>query len=146
MRDLAFIGFLAALLTLGLKRPFLFALAYIYVDTVSPQRLSYYLLNSIPLSMIVAGLALAGWFFADRKEGIRIVPRQWLILLLLAYAAGTTIYADVPDAAWEKWDWVWKGLAFAVFLPFVLRTKLPASRRPCCSSPSRPARLSSSAA
>ena len=124
MRDLAFIGFLAALLTLGLKRPFLFALAYIYVDTVSPQRLSYYLLNSIPLSMIVAGLAVAGWFLADRKEGFRIVPRQWLILLLLAYAAGTTINADVPDAAWEKWDWVWKGLAFAVFLPFTLRTKL----------------------
>ena len=57
MRDLAFLAFIAALLTLGLKRPFLFALAYIYVDTVSPQRLSYFLLNSIPLSMIVALLS-----------------------------------------------------------------------------------------
>jgi probable O-glycosylation ligase (exosortase A-associated) len=124
MRDLALIGFLFALLTLALKRPFLFALAYIYVDTVSPQRLSYYLLNTIPLSMIVAGLAIAGWFFVDRKDGFRIVPRQWLIMLLLAYAFGTTLYADVPDAAWEKWDWVWKGLAFAIFLPFTLRTRL----------------------
>jgi O-antigen ligase len=124
MRDLALIGFLFALLALALKRPFLFALAYIYVDTVSPQRISYYLLNTIPLSMIVAGLALAGWFFVDRKDGFRIVPRQWLIMLLLAYAFGTTMYADVPDAAWEKWDWVWKGLAFAIFLPFTLRTRL----------------------
>ena len=40
-----------ALLLLALKRPFLFTLAYIYVDTVSPQRLSYYLLNSFPVSM-----------------------------------------------------------------------------------------------
>ena len=45
MRDLAFVGFLAALLALGCKRPFLFVLAYVYIDTVSPQRLSYYLLN-----------------------------------------------------------------------------------------------------
>ena len=124
MRDLALIGFLLALLTLALKRPFLFSLAYIYVDTVSPQRLSYYLLNSIPLSMIVALLALAGWAIADRKDGFKFTARQGLMLLLLAYALGTTAYADVPDAAWEKWDWVWKSLAFAIFLPFTLRTKL----------------------
>jgi len=124
MRDLALVGFLFALLTLGLKRPFLFTLAYIYVDTVSPQRLSYYLLNSIPLSMIVAVLALAGWAIADRKDGFKVTARQGLMLLLLAYALGTTFYADVPDAAWEKWDWVWKSLAFAIFLPFTLRTKL----------------------
>jgi putative inorganic carbon (HCO3(-)) transporter len=124
MRDLALIGFLAALLMLALKRPFLFSLAYIYVDTVSPQRISYYLLNTIPLSMIVAGLAMAGWFLADRKDGLAVTGRQWLILALMAYALGTTFNADVPDAAWEKWDWVWKGLAFAFFLPFVLRTRL----------------------
>ena len=124
MRDLALIGFLAALLALGIKRPFLFALAYIYVDTVSPQRLSYYLLNSFSLSMYVAILAMAGWFFIDRKGGFRIVARQWLMLILLGYCLATTMYADVPDAAWEKWDWVWKGLVFAIFLPFTLRTKL----------------------
>jgi putative inorganic carbon (HCO3(-)) transporter len=124
MRDLALIGFLAALLALALKRPFLFSLAYIYVDTVSPQRISYYLLNTIPLSMIVAGLAMGGWFLADRKDGFTITGRQWLIVALMVYALGTTFQADVPDAAWEKWDWVWKGLAFAFFLPFTLRTKL----------------------
>jgi probable O-glycosylation ligase (exosortase A-associated) len=124
MRDLALIGFLLALLTLALKRPFLFSLAYIYVDTVSPQRLSYYLLNSISLSMYVALLALGGWAIADRKDDFRITPRQGLMLLLLLYAGATTIYADVPDAAWEKWDWAWKSLAFAIFLPLTLRTKL----------------------
>ena len=124
MRDLALIGFLLALLTLALKRPFLFTLAYIYVDTVSPQRLSYYLLNSISLSMYVALLALGGWAIADARHGFKFTARQWLMLILLAYAFGTTLYADVPDAAWEKWDWVWKSLAFAIFLPLTLRTKL----------------------
>jgi probable O-glycosylation ligase (exosortase A-associated) len=124
MRDLALIGFLGALLMLGMKRPFLFALAYIYVDTVSPQRLSYYLLNTIPLSMIVAGLAFAGWLIADRKDGFAITARQGLMLVLLAYAGATTTIADFPVDAAEKWDWAWKALAFAIFLPFTLRTRL----------------------
>jgi probable O-glycosylation ligase (exosortase A-associated) len=124
VRDLAFVAFIAALLGLGLRRPFLFVLAYIYIDTVSPQRLSYYLLNSIPLSMIVACLALAGWLLFDRKQGTTVTARQGLIGTLLAYTWYTTGNADFPVAALEKWDWAWKALAFAIFLPFTLRTRL----------------------
>jgi len=124
MRDLAFITFLAGLLALGLKRPFLFVLAYVYVDTVSPQRLSYILLNSIPLSLIVALLAMGGWAIADRKDQMSFTVRQGLLLVLLAYAGATTFYADFPVDAAEKWDWAWKTIVFAVFLPFTLRTKL----------------------
>jgi hypothetical protein len=75
VRDLAFVGFILALLGLGLKRPFLLVLAYVYVDTSRPQRLSYFLLNSISLSMIVAAFAVAGWLLADDKKG-RVAPRQ----------------------------------------------------------------------
>lgn len=124
MRDLVFIGFIAALLLLAVRRPFLFALAYIYVDTVSPQRLSYHLLNSIPLSMIVAVLAVGGWLVADPKDRLAFSARQGLILLLLAYAGVTTFNADFPADALEKWDWAWKALAFAVFLPLTMRSKL----------------------
>jgi len=124
MRDLVFIGFLAALLLLAVRRPFLFALAYIYVDTVSPQRLSYHLLNSIPLSMIVAVLAVAGWAVADPKDKLAFSARQGLIVLLLAYAGVTTFNADFPVDAAEKWDWAWKALAFAAFLPLTMRSKL----------------------
>jgi len=124
MRDLALLGFLGGLLLFGVKRPFLFVLAYIYVDTVSPHRLSYFLLNTVPLSMIVAGLALPGWLIADRKDGFTITVRQGLIFILLAYAGATTTMADFPLDAAEKWDWAWKALAFAIFLPFTLRTRL----------------------
>src|SRR3954467_15082646 len=91
VRDLFFVGFLVALLALGFRRPFLFVLAYAYVDIVSPQHLSYFLLNAVPLSMIVAALAIGGWALADDKKGFAIAPRQWLMILLLAYAGFTTL-------------------------------------------------------
>ncbi len=124
MRDLALVGFLVALLGLGLKRPFLFVLAYAYVDIVSPQRLSYYLLNAVPVSLICFVLAVGGWAIADDKSGLRVAPRQWLMLAILGWAGWTTLNADFPVEALAKWDWVWKALVFAIFLPLTLRTKL----------------------
>ena len=59
MRDLFLIGFLFSLFAMGLRRPFLLVLAYIYIDIVSPQRLTYYLLNAVPISLIAVVSAVA---------------------------------------------------------------------------------------
>src|SRR3546814_12769427 len=83
MHDLAFVGFLAALIAAGFRKPFLFILVYVYIDVVSPQRLSYFLLNAVPISLIAVVLAVAGWAVADDKRDVRLAPRQFLILLLL---------------------------------------------------------------
>ena len=124
MRDLAFIGFLVALIGMGFRRPFLLVLAYVYIDIVSPQRLTYLLLNSVPISLIAVGLAVVAWAMVDDKRDSRVAPRQGLILLLLIYCWFTTGHADFPVEAQDKWDWVWKNLTFAVFLPLTLRTRL----------------------
>ena len=58
MRDLAFIAFLAALIGMGFRRPFLLVLGYVYVDLVSPQRLTYLLLNTVPDSLIMVVFAV----------------------------------------------------------------------------------------
>jgi probable O-glycosylation ligase (exosortase A-associated) len=124
MRDLAFVGFLLALLALGLRRPFLFVLVYAYIDTVAPQRLSYFLLNSLPLSMYVACFALGGWLLFEKKTGLRFSARQGLMGVLLCYSFYTTMNADFPIEAAEKWDWASTALGFAIFLPLTLRSKL----------------------
>lgn len=124
MRDLAFVGFLLALFGMGFRRPFLFVLAYVYIDLVSPQRLTYLLLNSVPISLIAVVLAWGGWLIADDKRDTRVAPRQLMLLALLVYCAMTTRNADFPIDALGKWDWVWKALAFAIFLPLTLRTRL----------------------
>lgn len=108
----------------GLRRPFVFVLAYVYIDIVSPQRLTYILLNSVPISLIAAGLSVAAWVVVDDKRDTRIAPRQMLMLALLFYCLWTTKTADFPVDAQSKWEWVWKALAFAIFLPLTLRTRL----------------------
>ncbi len=124
VRDLVFVGYLGLIALLAFKRPFLFTLIYAYIDIVAPQRLSYFLLNSIPLSLIMFGLAVAGYLVNDTKTDSRISPRHFVIVLLLIYCGYTTSMADEPIAAAEKWAWVWKALVFAAFLPLLLKTKL----------------------
>ncbi len=124
MRDLIFVAYIALIMLMAFKRPFLFTLIYAYVDIVSPQRLSYFLLNSIPLSLILFILAFLGFVLGDDKKDVRISPRWVLLIVLLGYCGYTTTVAAEPVAALEKWSWVWKALVFAAFLPLTLRTKL----------------------
>jgi probable O-glycosylation ligase (exosortase A-associated) len=124
MRDLAFVAFLMALIGMGFRRPFLLVLGYVYVDIVSPQRLTYLLLNSVPISLIMVLFAVAGWALFDDKADTRVAPRQALMFFLLIYCGISTTQADFPLEALSKWDWVWKALAFAIFLPLTLRTRL----------------------
>ncbi len=124
MRDLFFIAFLAVFFLMGFKRPFLLIAVYAYIDIVSPQRLSYFLLNSIPISLIAFVAAVGAWFAVDDKKDCRFSFRQVLLLVLLAWCGYTTATADFPINAMTKWAWVWKAIIFAVFLPVVLRTRL----------------------
>ena len=124
MRDLFFVAFLGAFFLLGLRRPFLMVLGYVYVDIVSPQHLSYYLLNSIPVSLIFFLGAVGGWLIFERKQGLTFAPRQAAMLVLLLYCFFTTQNADFPLEAGEKWAWAWKVLVFAIFLPLTITTRL----------------------
>ena len=109
---------------MGFRKPFIFVLVYAYIDIVSPQRLTYLLLNSVPISLIAVGLSVLGWLAMDDKKDVRVAPRQLMIVALLGYCFYTTLNADFKVEALDKWDWVWKALAFAAFLPLTLRTKL----------------------
>jgi probable O-glycosylation ligase (exosortase A-associated) len=123
MKDLFFLAFIAFVLLLGLRRPFLWVLLYVYIDILAPQRIGYSIITILPLSLIAFAAAFGGWFALDRKEGARFTLRQGLMLALLVYCWWTTGRADFPEDALTKWDWVWKALLFAIFLPLTLTTR-----------------------
>lgn len=122
--NLAFTAIVGLMLALGLRRPFIWVLAYLYIDILAPQKISWGFLSVIPISLIAFVFAFAGWMLLDDKRVSRLTLRQGLIIVLLAYCGLTTLGADFPEAAAEKWAWVWKALVFAVFLPLTLRTRL----------------------
>ena len=124
MIDLALLGFIAAILLLGIRRPFVWVLAYIYIDTLAPQDIGWRFVSALPVSLIAFCAAFGGWLLADRKEGARFSSRQCLMAILLAWCALTTMNADFPVDAAAKWAWVWKALVFAIFLPLTLTTRL----------------------
>ena len=124
MIDLFLTAFVFALFAAGLRKPFIWVLAYVYIDVLAPQKISWFLLQQLPISMIAFALAFLGWAYADAKNGSRFTFRQTLIAVLLLYCAATTLSADFPAEALAKWDWVWKALVFAIFLPLTLRTRL----------------------
>lgn len=124
MLDAFLFLFTFGLLAMGLRRPFVWVLAYIYIDILAPQKIGWTLTPMIPFSLIAFVAAFAGWLLADSKEGARFTFRQGLIAALLAYVTLTATWAAYPVFGWQKWDWVWKALVFAIFLPLTLRTRL----------------------
>lgn len=124
MLDLFLTAFVGLILLMGLRRPFVWVLAFLYVDIVAPQKISYALLTNVQLSLVVFMLAVVGWLFFDNKQGARFSGRQFMMILLLIYCYFTTQSADFPVEAADKWSWVWKSLVWAIFLPLALRTQL----------------------
>jgi hypothetical protein len=123
MLDLALLGFFGLLLLLGLRHPFIWVLAYLYVDIVAPQKIGWGLMTALPVSLIAFAAAFSGWLLIDRKIGARFTLRQGIIAVLLVYCGVTYLGAEFPEAAAEKWSWVWKALVFAMFLPLTLTSR-----------------------
>ena len=106
MLNLFLTAFVTAFLAAGVRRPFLFVLAYAYIDVVAPQKVTWGFLAHVPVSLIAFICAVTAWAVAENKDGIRFSPRQFVLLMLLVYCGLTTRSADFPEEAFEKWGWV----------------------------------------
>lgn len=124
MLDAALFLTVMGMFLLGLRRPFVWVLAYLYIDILAPQKIGWTLTPMLPISLIAFLLAFAGWAVADPKTEARFTLRQGILLALLIYCFMTLQWADFPVDAAFKWDWVWKALVFAIFLPLTLFTRL----------------------
>ena len=124
MLDLALFLFVMALFALGLRRPFVWVLAYLYIDILAPQKIGWTLTPLFPISLIAFVLAFVGWAVTDTKSQIRFTLRQGIMVAFLGWCFLTLQWADFPVEAATKWEWVWRALVFAIFLPFTLVTRL----------------------
>ena len=113
----------AAFFVIGPTSPFVFTLGYLWVDTFYPQYVST-LVELIPSSLVMAGAAIGSYFLLDRRSPPRFSFHTGLTLVFAGWVTLTLSWAEVPDSAWEKWDWAFKVVMFAAFLTLVLRSRV----------------------
>ena len=122
IRSLLLFSVYISFLGVGMIAPFVCSLGYVWVDALRPQEVSYSILTELPVSMIMAVAALGGYMILDRRSPPRTSAQLILTLLLGVWVTATTSWAEVPDAAWLKWDWAFKTIMFSAFMPFVFRS------------------------
>ncbi len=124
LRSLWLLVLYVSFLGLATQAPFIAALGYVWVDTFSPQAVAYVILNQLPVAMIMGAAAVGLYFLLDR----RYPPRPTLVsvfqVALALWSTVTMTWAVAPDLGWEKWDWAFKTLMFAAFLPCLIRSRV----------------------
>jgi putative inorganic carbon (hco3(-)) transporter len=111
-------------LGLSVSAPFVATLGYVWVDTFQPQNVAYILLNQFPVAMVMGLVAFGGYLLMDRRSPPPMNLQTGLQITMAIWVTLTLIWAQVPDAAWEKWNWAFKTVAFAAFIPFVIRSRV----------------------
>jgi putative inorganic carbon (hco3(-)) transporter len=124
MQSLFLSAVFGALMFAGFSAAFAAALGFIWVDIVQPQHLAYSIINSLPLSFIAALGTLALYIAKDKKSPPKFDPILLLIVLFAIWVTFTTFMSDFPAYAWGKWDWASKVLIFAVFIPYLFRSRI----------------------
>jgi putative inorganic carbon (HCO3(-)) transporter len=123
LRDLYVALIYAAFFVVGATTPFVLTLGYLWVDTFYPQYVSP-LVGQLPASFVMAIAAIGSYFVLDRRLPPRFSFHTALTLAFAAWITLTGTWAERPDSAWEKWDWVFKVVMFAAFLTLVLRSRV----------------------
>jgi putative inorganic carbon (HCO3(-)) transporter len=113
-----------AFLGLGAYAPFVFALGYVWVDTFRPQEVAYIVLNQLPVAMIMGAAAVGSYLLLDRRSPPKLTFITVAQFSLAVWSTITLLWAVSPDRAWIKWDWAFKTMMFAVFIPFVIRSRV----------------------
>lgn len=123
MRDLYIALVYVVLVSAGVAAPFIFTLCYVWVDMFYPQYMSVYL-TSVPVAAIAGGGAVLSYLLLDRRSPPRLGITTVCMIFFLIWVTLTTTWAEVPDSAWTKWDWASKTILFAIFVPFVIRSRV----------------------
>ena len=124
LRSLWLLFVYLAFLGLGTAAPFVMTLGYVWVDTFRPQEVASIVLNQLPVALIMGAGAMLSYFALDRRSPPPLTLQSALQVLMAVWMTLTLLWAEVPLRALEKWDWAFKVVMFAAFLPLVIRSRI----------------------
>jgi len=123
LRSLWLLGLYLMFLGLGVAAPFVMTLGYVWVDSFRPQEVAWFILNELPVSLIMGGGAFASYFLLDRRSPPPLQLLSVLQVMFVIWMTTTLLWAEVPSA-WTKWDFAVKAVGFAAFVPLVIRSRV----------------------
>lgn len=111
-------------LGLGITTPFVMTLGYVWVDSFQPQTVAYFILNELPVAFIMGAGAVLTYIVLDRRSPPPLMLPSACQVMLAIWMTATLLWAELPDRAWVKWDWAFKAMVFAAFVPLVIRSRV----------------------
>jgi probable O-glycosylation ligase (exosortase A-associated) len=103
MRDLLVAFVVFGLLPQVLKRPQIGIYLWCWISYMNPHRLAYGFAFNFPWAYTIALATFAGLFFSKEPKRILWTRETILMLVLLGWAAITSMFAFFPDLAWTGW-------------------------------------------
>lgn len=116
MRDIALALFIFGMLPFILARPYVGLLMWSWLGYMNPNRLCYGFAISFPWVQLVAVVTLLSFFLSKERKSIPWSATSVLLVIFLLWTGLTTVFAVVPDSAWDAW------LEFAKILVMVFVT------------------------
>ncbi|HEX5352515.1 MAG TPA: putative O-glycosylation ligase, exosortase A system-associated [Rhodanobacteraceae bacterium] len=123
MRDIALALFVIGLVPFIVMRPWIGLLVWSWFGYMNPHRLTYGFAYGFPWVQVIAILTLVSLMVSKESKRIQWSSVGTLLLVFLLWTGFTTIFAVMPDAAWNKWS------QFAKVLIMVFATMIVINNR-----------------
>ena len=124
MRSLFLLGVYCSFFVFGLRAPHILVLGYVWVDIFTPQLISYGILTEIPVSMLLGVAILLSLARLPSSPDVKLRLVTILVGLFSIWMTASLAWAVVPDAAYIKWNWAIKSVAFSCLVPFFFRNRV----------------------
>ncbi len=121
MRDLFVTFVVIATLPIILAKPHIGIYVWSWLGYMNPHRLTWGFAYDFPFAEVVAITTILAIILTKEQKRIPWMRETVVLLMFVAWMFFTTFFADIPDAAWEKWDRVWKVQLF-IFLTMMFIT------------------------
>lgn len=122
MRDLFLGPLLLAILVQTFRTPSAGVLGWVWLTLMTPQKLIWGFLSSMPLNLILAIATLTMVVFTKDKKKVPLntVTVLWLFFIVLMTI--TSIFALNPEMSWNIWDRTIKIMLLGILVPVLMMT------------------------
>ncbi len=108
LRDILLFAVVFGGLPFMLWRPYIGVLYWTWLGLMNPHRLVWGPAYGFQFAQIVAVVTVVGLVFTKDERRWKGAPEVYLLIVLLAWMSLTTVFALLPDDAWEAWKRVMK--------------------------------------